>query len=130
MSIRRGGAGHFAENPERAAEVGQRGGRVSGGNFKNNPERAKEAGRKGSREKRRPNQPERAFWKIGILNRDDESPHYGLFNGLRKRGVMFDVMDILKRHELNVRFSLIADLRHLASARFVPGTDIASLFLH
>ncbi|WP_115064898.1 general stress protein [Pantoea agglomerans] len=53
MSVRRGGAGNFAENPERAAEVGQRGGRVSGGNFKNNPERAKEAGRKGGQISRR-----------------------------------------------------------------------------
>lgn len=53
MSERRGGAGNFAENPERAAEVGRKGGRVSGGNFKNNPERAAEAGRKGGQTSRR-----------------------------------------------------------------------------
>lgn len=53
MSERRGGAGNFAENPERAAEVGRKGGRVSGGNFKNNPERAIEAGRKGGQISRR-----------------------------------------------------------------------------
>lgn len=47
MSERRGGAGNFAQNPERAAESGRKGGRISGGNFKNNPERASEAGRKG-----------------------------------------------------------------------------------
>lgn len=53
MTGRRGGAGNFAENPERAAEVGQKGGRISGGNFKNNPERAREAGRKGGQISRR-----------------------------------------------------------------------------
>jgi len=47
MSNRRGGAGNFAENPQRAAEAGRKGGAASSGNFKNNPERAVEAGRKG-----------------------------------------------------------------------------------
>ncbi|MFC7775589.1 general stress protein [Pantoea sp. GCM10028869] len=42
----RGGAGNFANDPNRASEAGKRGGRVSGGNFRNNPERAIEAGRK------------------------------------------------------------------------------------
>lgn len=53
MSVRRGGAGNFAENPERAAEAGRKGGRASGGNFRNNPERASEAGRKGGLVSRR-----------------------------------------------------------------------------
>ena len=53
MSGRRGGAGNFAENPERAAEAGRKGGRISGGNFRNNPERASEAGRKGGQISRR-----------------------------------------------------------------------------
>ena len=47
MAAHRGGAGNFAENPERAAEAGRKGGRLSGGNLKNSPERASEAGRKG-----------------------------------------------------------------------------------
>lgn len=47
MAEHRGGAGNFAENPERAAEAGRKGGQASGGNFKNSPERASEAGRKG-----------------------------------------------------------------------------------
>lgn len=55
MSTRRGGAGNFAENPERAAEAGRKGGKQSGGNFKNNPERAVEAGRKGGKISRRSN---------------------------------------------------------------------------
>ncbi|MDU6441112.1 MAG: general stress protein [Pantoea sp.] len=53
MSGRRDGAGNFAENLERAAEAGRKGGRISGGNFKNNPERASEAGRKGGQISRR-----------------------------------------------------------------------------
>ncbi len=53
MSNRRGGAGNFAENPERAREAGRKGGAVSGGNFRNNPERAIEAGRKGGKISRR-----------------------------------------------------------------------------
>lgn len=32
---RRGGTGNFAEDKERAAEAGRKGGQVSGGNFKN-----------------------------------------------------------------------------------------------
>ncbi|MCE0491822.1 general stress protein [Pantoea sp. Mb-10] len=53
MSNRRGGAGNFAENPERAREAGRKGGTISGGNFRNNPERAIEAGRKGGKVSRR-----------------------------------------------------------------------------
>lgn len=53
MTIRRGGAGNFAENPERAREAGRKGGTVSGGNFRNNPDRAVEAGRKGGKVSRR-----------------------------------------------------------------------------
>ncbi|VXC44800.1 Stress-induced protein [Pantoea brenneri] len=53
MSGHRGGAGNFAEDPERAAEAGRKGGRISGGNFRNNPERASEAGKKGGRASRR-----------------------------------------------------------------------------
>lgn len=47
---RKGGqmsAGNFANNPQRAAEAGRKGGQASSGNFANNPERAAEAGRKG-----------------------------------------------------------------------------------
>jgi|GEM_PF-2294395 len=47
MAEHRGGAGNFAENPERAAEAGRKGGQASGGNFKNSHARASEAGRKG-----------------------------------------------------------------------------------
>jgi len=43
----RGGSGNFAENRERAAEAGRKGGRVSGGNFKNDRTKAAKAGRKG-----------------------------------------------------------------------------------
>lgn len=43
----RGGSGNFAANPERAAQAGRKGGRMSGGNFRNNPERAAQAGQKG-----------------------------------------------------------------------------------
>jgi len=39
--------GNFANDPERAAKAGQKGGQMSGGNFKNDPQRASEAGRKG-----------------------------------------------------------------------------------
>lgn len=39
--------GNFKNDPERAAEAGQKGGQQSGGNFKNDPERAAEAGKKG-----------------------------------------------------------------------------------
>ncbi|MCZ4061114.1 general stress protein [Pantoea sp. LMR881] len=53
MAAHRGGAGNFAENPERAAEAGRKGGKASGGNFKNSPERASEAGRKGGLVSRR-----------------------------------------------------------------------------
>jgi len=53
MSIHRGGAGNFAENPERAREAGRKGGTVSSGNFRNNRERAVEAGRKGGKISRR-----------------------------------------------------------------------------
>lgn len=47
MAAKRGGAGNFAEDPERAAEAGRKGGQLSGGNFRNSPEQASEAGRKG-----------------------------------------------------------------------------------
>ncbi|MFY9995146.1 MAG: general stress protein [Leclercia sp.] len=47
MAKHRGGAGNFAENRERAAEAGRKGGQRSGGNFKNDPQRASEAGKKG-----------------------------------------------------------------------------------
>ncbi|XXN66736.1 general stress protein (plasmid) [Enterobacter ludwigii] len=53
MTGRRGGAGNFAENPERAADAGRKGGQISGGNFRNDPERAIEAGRKGGKVSRR-----------------------------------------------------------------------------
>lgn len=53
MSDCRGGAGNFAENPERAREAGRKGGLASGGNFRNDPQRAVEAGRKGGRVSRR-----------------------------------------------------------------------------
>jgi general stress protein YciG len=46
---RRGGAGNFANNPQRAAEAGRKGGQMSGGNFAKDRERAAEAGRLGGR---------------------------------------------------------------------------------
>jgi len=39
--------GNFANDPEKAAEAGRKGGQESGGNFKNDPQRASEAGSKG-----------------------------------------------------------------------------------
>ena len=39
--------GNFANDRERAAEAGHKGGQHSGGNFANDRERAAEAGRKG-----------------------------------------------------------------------------------
>ncbi|MCZ4061056.1 general stress protein [Pantoea sp. LMR881] len=53
MTTRRGGAGNFAENPQRAAEAGRKGGQVSSGNFRNSHERAVLAGRKGGAVSRR-----------------------------------------------------------------------------
>lgn len=53
MTAHRGGAGNFAENPQRASEEGRKGGKLSGGNFKNDPERAVDAGRKGGKVSRR-----------------------------------------------------------------------------
>lgn len=53
MTTHRGGAGNFAENQQRAAEAGRKGGKASSGNFKNSPERAVEAGRKGGLVSRR-----------------------------------------------------------------------------
>jgi len=53
MTQRRGGAGNFAENSERARDAGKKGGAASGGNFKNCPDRAVEAGRKGGKVSRR-----------------------------------------------------------------------------
>lgn len=40
--------GNFADDPERASEAGQKGGKESAGNFANDPERASEAGREGA----------------------------------------------------------------------------------
>ncbi len=53
MTTRRGGSGNFAEDPQRAAEAGRKGGQMSGGNFKNDPKKAAEAGRKGGANSRR-----------------------------------------------------------------------------
>ncbi|EMC9797289.1 general stress protein [Enterobacter hormaechei] len=53
MSVHRGGKGNFAEDPQRAAEAGRKGGQISGGNFRNDPVRAVEAGRKGGKVSRR-----------------------------------------------------------------------------
>ncbi len=39
--------GNFANDRNKAAEAGRKGGRVSGGNFANDRQRASEAGRKG-----------------------------------------------------------------------------------
>jgi general stress protein YciG len=39
MTQRRGGSGNFAEDKQRAAEAGRKGGKMSGGNFKHDPER-------------------------------------------------------------------------------------------
>lgn len=47
MAQHRGGSGNFAEDRERAAEAGRKGGKNSGGNFRNDPQRAAEAGEKG-----------------------------------------------------------------------------------
>ena len=49
MTAHRGGSGNFAENRERAAEAGRKGGKNSSGNFKNDPQRAARAGEKGGR---------------------------------------------------------------------------------
>ena len=49
MANHRGGSGNYAENRERAAEAGRKGGQASGGNFKNDPQRASEAGKKGGK---------------------------------------------------------------------------------
>lgn len=54
---RKGGrmsGGNFANNPQRAAEAGRKGGKASGGNFANDPKRAAEAGRKGGRSSHAP----------------------------------------------------------------------------
>lgn len=53
MAKHRGGSGNFAEDRERAAEAGRKGGSKSGGNFRNNPQRASEAGAKGGRRSRK-----------------------------------------------------------------------------
>lgn len=45
--------GNFANNPEKAAEAGRKGGKRSKGNFANNPERAAEAGRKGGQSRKK-----------------------------------------------------------------------------
>ncbi|MFB1046383.1 general stress protein [Streptomyces chrestomyceticus] len=41
--------GNFANDREKAANAGQKGGHESGGNFANDPQRASEAGQKGGR---------------------------------------------------------------------------------
>ncbi|MDZ5605452.1 general stress protein [Pseudomonas sp. RP23018S] len=46
-------AGNFANDPDRAARAGQKGGKASGGNFANDPERASRAGRKGGQNSHR-----------------------------------------------------------------------------
>lgn len=46
-TVHRGGSGNFAENRERAAEAGRKGGQNSPGNFARDRQRASEAGRKG-----------------------------------------------------------------------------------
>ncbi len=43
--------GNFANNSERAAEAGRRGGKKSKGNFANDRQRAVEAGRKGGQQR-------------------------------------------------------------------------------
>ncbi|EHX2616740.1 general stress protein [Salmonella enterica] len=53
MANHRGGSGNFAEDRERASEVGRKGGQHSGGNFKNDPHRASEAGKKGGKSSNR-----------------------------------------------------------------------------
>jgi uncharacterized protein len=45
--------GNFANNREKAAEAGRKGGRNSGGNFANDRQKAVEAGRKGGQQSRR-----------------------------------------------------------------------------
>ncbi|XWO55249.1 general stress protein [Pseudomonas luteola] len=47
MPAKNNNPGNFANDRERAAEAGRKGGRNSGGNFANDRERAAEAGRKG-----------------------------------------------------------------------------------
>lgn len=43
----RKGGEKVSQNRQHMAEIGRKGGQVSGGNFANNPQRAREAGRKG-----------------------------------------------------------------------------------
>ena len=50
MAEHRGGSGNFAEDREKAADAGRKGGQHSGGNFKNDPQRASEAGKKGGQQ--------------------------------------------------------------------------------
>lgn len=42
-------SGNFRNNPERASQAGQKGGRASSGSFEKGSERAREAGRKGGK---------------------------------------------------------------------------------
>lgn len=72
---RKGGqmsAGNFANNPQRAAEAGRKGGQASSGNFANNPERAAEAGRKGglSSHGNRSGQPQQDETRYDAQNRN------------------------------------------------------------
>ena len=47
MSTNNSNPGNFANDREKAAEAGRKGGENSGGNFANDREKASEAGRKG-----------------------------------------------------------------------------------
>lgn len=60
MADKSSNPGNFANNRDRAAEAGRKGGRASGGNFANNPTRASEAGRKGGQNSHGTRRPEAA----------------------------------------------------------------------
>nr|WP_282288206.1 general stress protein [Pseudomonas sp. PS02302] len=60
MADKSSNPGNFANNRDRAAEAGRKGGRASGGNFANNPTRASEAGRKGGQNSHGTRRPETA----------------------------------------------------------------------
>lgn len=60
MANKSSNPGNFANNRDRAAEAGRKGGRASGGNFANNPTRASEAGRKGGQNSHGTRRPEAA----------------------------------------------------------------------
>jgi general stress protein YciG len=56
MSDMHDNAGNFANDPERAALAGKKGGKLSGGRFKKGDSRAAEAGRKGGSAKKAANE--------------------------------------------------------------------------